>query len=140
MKGPKKREYKTAPGISAPSYAGFFSGDDFTRRPCFSFQNTHPRYGAASCDEKQRSDLCLTLERLSALTWTDIEGAHRHGLGAEKISRDAIKPDLPGGVPKSATLLAIRFSGKAPMIGYRERNIFHIVFLDGHFSVYNHGA
>jgi hypothetical protein len=138
MGGIKQRGDKKITGIGLSPYKLFFSGDVFTEKPCFCFQYIHPKYNAASCTDKQIVALVHTLEKLSTITWIDIEGSHRHGLGTEKIERNAIRPDIPGNIPKDATFLAIRFSGLAPMIGFRERNIFHIVFFDSRFEVYKH--
>jgi hypothetical protein len=107
----------------APSYSSFFFDEKFEEKPCFCFQYLHPKYTSAACTDEQKLALVSTLEKLSALTWIQIESMHRHGLGSEKISRDAIRPDIPAAVPKGATFLAIRFAGLAPMIGFRERNI-----------------
>jgi hypothetical protein len=125
--------------VTADNYRLFFLDGDFADYPCFSFYYIHNKYNVTSCQESQRADLSMTLQKLSTLRWVDIESAHRHGLGSEKIARDSIKPGIPDAVPKEPVLLAIRFSGKAPMIGFRERNIFHIVFLDHNFTVYDHG-
>jgi hypothetical protein len=132
----KKREDKGK--IPAKSYSNFFTGADFAEKPCFCFQYIHRNYNSGICDERRLKDLVNTLEKLSQLTWLQIESSQRHGLGAEKIDLNAIKPGIPGNVPKGITLLAIRFSGKCPMIGFRERNVFHILFLDPKFEVYNH--
>lgn len=38
-----------------------------------------------------------------------------------------------------ANLLAFRFSGKKPMVGYRIRNIFYVLWFDAAFELYDHG-
>lgn len=134
----KKRENKKVAGIAPMPYQSFFFGEDFTEKPCFCLQYLHPRYNVAHCSDEQKIALISTLERLSSIKWIDIEASQRHGLGSEKIARDAIRPDIPASVPRAVTFLAIRFAGLAPMIGFRERNIFHIVFLDSQFNVYAH--
>jgi hypothetical protein len=135
----KNRKDKKSGRIDpSPPYYTYFSNKEFTEKPCFCFQYIHSGYNVSACTDDQKIALVHTLERLSTITWIDIEGSHRHGLGAEKIIRDAIRPSIPTTIPKDADFLAIRFAGKAPMIGFRERNIFHIVFLDSKFSVYDH--
>ncbi|MDR2898320.1 MAG: hypothetical protein LBU99_05830 [Spirochaetaceae bacterium] len=125
-------------GITSADYKQLFHDANFAERPCFSFHYIHNKYSVTSCQERQKADLAETFQKLGSLRWVDIESSHRHGLGSEKIARNAIIPAIPESVPKDTALLAIRFSGKAPMIGFRERNIFHIVFLDHNFTVYSH--
>jgi hypothetical protein len=135
----KKRKDKKSTHISPPPpYHTYFFYKEFAGKPCFCFQYIHSEYNSSVCTDEQKIALVHTLEKLSALTWVDIEGSHRHGLGAEKITKSSIHPTIPNTVPHDAVFLAIRFAGKAPMIGFRERNIFHIVFLDSKFSVYDH--
>jgi hypothetical protein len=135
----KKRKDKKSSLIKPTSYELFFTGEGFTEKPCFSFQYLHPKFTSSACSEVQKSGLLFTFEKLSVLRWVEIEASPRHGLGTEKIARTSIKPDIPAAVPRDATFLAIRFSGLAPMVGFRERNIFNIVFIDAHFNVYDHG-
>ena len=36
-------------------------------------------------------------------------------------------------------LIAFRFAGNAPMVGYRVQAIFYILWLDRDFTLYDHG-
>lgn len=72
------------------------------------------------------------------MTWIQIRGAHRHGLGTEKIEKSAIKVPIPTVVTEDVSLLAFRFSGKAPMVGFRERDVFHVLWFDRDYSLYKH--
>jgi hypothetical protein len=134
----KKREEKSSPLIKPSEYKSYFSNENFTERPCFCFQYLHPKYTSAECSDEQKSLLLHALEKYSTLRWVEIRDSPRHGLGSEKIERNAIKPNIPPSIPKEATFLAFRFAGLAPMVGFRENNIFHIVFIDAHFDVYDH--
>jgi hypothetical protein len=51
-----------------------------------------------------------------------------------------MKTSIPQAVSNMEHFLAFRFCGKAPMIGYRENEIFHIIWLDPKFKAYNHGG
>jgi hypothetical protein len=73
------------------------------------------------------------------MTWLEIKQAPRHGLGAEKIHKGVIRCPIPARVSEDATLLAIRYNGMHPMIGYRDGRIFHILFMDHTMDLYNHG-
>jgi hypothetical protein len=135
----KRREDKKSTHITPPEYRTYFFDKAFTDKPCFCFQYIHPKYNSSSCEDRQIRDLVERLERLSTLTWADITSTQRHGFGSENIERKSFKVEIPPNIPKEATLLALRFSGKNPMVGFREKNIFHIVFLDSKFTVYDHG-
>lgn len=73
------------------------------------------------------------------MTWAEINIAPRHGSGHEIISRGAIKFSVPAHITEDVNLLAFRFHGKAPMVGYRDGAIFYAVWIDPHFKLYNHG-
>ena len=75
-----------------------------------------------------------------SMNWKELQNAPRHGNGFEKISHKSINPPLPAIVTDNdKTLIAFRFNGKAPMVGYRDRNIFFVLFFDPNFCLYNHG-
>lgn len=77
--------------------------------------------------------------KVSQLTWQEINQAPRHGLGTEIIDRLAIKDRLPGCITEDTNILALRFHGKAPMVGFRLAEVFYIVWLDRAFQLYDHG-
>jgi hypothetical protein len=59
----------------------------------------------------------------------------------KRLSRKSIKGDsIPLCITPEVTLLALRFSGKHPMVGYREDDIFHILWFDFDFTLYDHGS
>jgi hypothetical protein len=49
-----------------------------------------------------------------------------------------IKATIPSHLQSDINLLAFRFCAKAPMVGYREGNVFHVVWLDRAFTLYDH--
>jgi len=72
------------------------------------------------------------------MSWAQINQAPRHGLGYEKISHTSIKAAIPPHITEDVNFLAFRFSGKAPMVGYRKQEVFYIVWLDRNFTLYDH--
>jgi len=63
----------------------------------------------------------------------------RHKLGAEKIARNSIKARIPQHITEDINFfISLRFSGKAPMVGYRIKDIFRIIWLDAKFTLYKH--
>jgi len=45
---------------------------------------------------------------------------------------------IPASITDDVTIWAIRFAGMNPMVGYKRGDVFHIVWLDHNFSVYEH--
>jgi hypothetical protein len=78
------------------------------------------------------------IRRMSRMTWLELRQADRHGMGSEKIERGAIKRPIPAHISEDVPLLAFRFSGKKPMVGYRMLGTFHIIWFDCKFTLYDH--
>jgi len=95
-------------------------------------------YSVPCCGPDNRAALADRLFRLSRLTWLQIRQAPRHGLGTEKIAREAIKPAIPANVTDDAQLLAIRYNGLHPMVGFRDGRVFNILFVDHTMDCYPH--
>jgi len=71
--------------------------------------------------------------------WKEIKQMPKHGLGFEKIDKSAIKAPIPKFItPDVEFFLAFRFHGKKPMVGYRQHDVFYVLWFDGSFSLYNH--
>lgn len=98
-------------------------------------------YDVGNCSKEQQIQLLEQLRLLSQLTWNETRASHKHGLGSEKIPQKQIKRPMPSGlaITDDVTLIAFRFAGKNPMIGYRTGSIFRLLWLDHDFSVYDHG-
>lgn len=120
-------------GSSAPENAD-------TMPPVFAFDKMQDGTGFSvnCCDDTNRSAALRRLFLLSTMTWNQIQNAPRHGLGTEKIARSAIKAAIPPAVTEDVTFLALRYNGKAPMVGYRDGRTFHVLYLDHNFSLYDH--
>jgi len=114
----------------------------------FSTQHEHPifcfkyldrnYYYLGACTKEEKAAFADTLDRLSQLTWAEISKSHRHGLGYEKIARKSIRATIPTHVKEDVIFIAFRFYGKAPMVGYREDVIFHLLWIDRDFTLYQH--
>ena len=75
---------------------------------------------------------------MSQSTWNVINASPRHGQGKEKIPRDRIKAGIPCHVKEDVVFWAVRFAGRAPMVGYQDGAVFHILWLDPKFKLYPH--
>lgn len=126
----------TPPDQNRPSAEKTGSTDELS--PVFCLHHLADGWRISDCERDDQAAFALTTEKLSRVTWRDIRNAHRHGVGAEKISRHALKAPVPVGIDDDVQFLALRFSGKKPMVGFRSSRIFHVVWFDSRFSLYDH--
>lgn len=110
--------------------------------PLFSLEKiVGDKYCFSKLDVNGKSQFSESIYRRRALTWNDIKGSQRHGLGFEKIPRTSIKGSIPRIITEDLTeFLAFRFDGMKPMVGYREKNIFYVLWFDHDFTLYDHGS
>ncbi|WP_448216271.1 hypothetical protein [Endozoicomonas sp. 2B-B] len=60
-------------------------------------------------------------------------------MGFEKIPKHQIRATIPAFITEEVTnLLAFRYHGKHPMVGYRVRDVFYVLWFDHNFSLYPH--
>ena len=133
----KKLESKKpsgGPRIVAPSIKDDIPAEQ--QPPVFSLEYLQSEYSVDVCESEDRAKFSLKLEKLSQLTWSQIQSQPRHKLGYERISRNAIKPSVPRHITEDVNLIAFRFSGEKPMVGYRSGRIFYVIWLDRNFTVY----
>jgi hypothetical protein len=97
-------------------------------------------YALSRCQVREKAAFADTLYRLSQLSWGELRLSPRHGLGYERIARQAIRAGIPRHITEDVTyFIAFRFLGRAPMVGYRVGAIFYILWLDRGFTLYDHG-
>lgn len=109
------------------------------QKPHFSLEYLDGEYSLSGCDKVQKAAFADTLHKLSQLTWAQLKRAGRHGSGYEKIEKHSLKRPVPGHITDDVNIIAFRFCGKAPMVGYRNRRTFYVIWLDINFSLYSHG-
>jgi len=136
MKGkdPKKGK-RIAPPPDLPSTPNYD-----LEPPVFCFRYLDKTHGLDSCDKDEKAALVSTLYELSQLSWRELRRAPRHGLGYEIIARKSFRVSIPKHITEDVNLIAFRFSGLKPMVGYRDEGIFRIIWLDRSFKVYDHGS
>ena len=84
-------------------------------------------------------NLLIQLRKISSLNWGVLDQTQRHGLGYETIDQKAIKPAIPDEAA-GTRLLAFRGAGMLPFVGYRNEEVFYILFIETKFGdIYNHG-
>lgn len=114
------------------------STEDWRRRnPTFSLQHTVAGYCVADCDQEQKAAFASTLLQLGKRTWLDIMQAHKHASGTEKIPRSQMKVGIPAHISEDREFFTVvRFYGKCPMIGYVDRGVYFIIWLDRNHECY----
>ncbi|OZS42296.1 hypothetical protein [Photobacterium sanguinicancri] len=97
------------------------------------------KYCYSKLDKDHKAAFADAIFKRKSFTWKSIQEEGRHGLGYEKISKKSIKTGVPDFIPPDLkNFLAFRFKGKAPLVGYRRRNIFYVLWFDHNFTVYPH--
>lgn len=133
----KKMKGSSGPHLRPPDTE---KGSPFPNKPVFSLHQMRHPYCVDDCDADDKKFFADALWRRSQLTWTELTLSRKHGLGSEQIAQGAIKEQLPSTVTPDVTLLAFRFSGMKAMVGYRDGETFHILWLDHSFALYDHGS
>ena len=108
--------------------------------PLFSLERLqNGSYCFSKLEKDDKAAFADAIFKRKNITWTDIQNMDRHALGYEKIAINSINAPIPKFITEDETnLIAFRFSGKKPMVGYRSKNIFYVLWFDHDFSVYNH--
>ena len=104
----------------------------------FSLRYIQKNHCYSDCQPAEKQALIEAMFKRREMTWQTIAKEHRHGLGYEKIERSSLTVNVPKIVPEDASILAFRFFGLAPMVGYKENDVFHILWLDRQYKVYPH--
>lgn len=139
MMGKKRLRNQPASGgkhITQPQDSS--SGSSQNLKPLFSFEHLRHGYCISDCDNDEKAALANKLREMSQLTWAQIRSAPRHGQGCEIIDRSSIRDGIPSHITEDVPILALRFCGMKPMVGYREDRTFAVVWLDCKFSLYDH--
>lgn len=104
--------------------------------PLFSLRHLAAGFRVSDCQRSDKAAFADRLQELAQLTWTQIMLAPRQGIGTETIDHQSVREAIPTHVTPDRTLLAIRFGDKARIIGYREDEVLHIIWIDPEHRVY----
>jgi hypothetical protein len=108
--------------------------------PLFSLERLQSgAYCLSRLEKDDKAAFADAIFKRKNVTWNEIQQMDRHGLGYEKIAINSINVQVPKFITEDQTnLIAFRFNGKKPMVGYRSKNIFYVLWFDYDFSVYGH--
>lgn len=109
--------------------------------PIFSLEKLQTgKYCLSSLDQENQAKFADAIFRRKSLTWNQIKRCDRHKLGTEKIPRNQIKASIPKFITADfEEFLVFRYNGSKPMVGYRQRDIFFVLWFDYDLSLYDHG-
>lgn len=109
--------------------------------PIFSLEKLQTgKYCLSKLNTEHKAKFADAIFRRKNLSWEDIIKADRHGLGTEKIAKSAITAPIPRFITDEVTdFIVFRYHGRHPMVGYRQRDIFFVLWFDHDFTLYNHG-
>ncbi|RDD29887.1 hypothetical protein CR161_03720 [Prosthecochloris sp. ZM] len=87
-----------------------------------------------------KGEFAEAIYRRKDFTWTDYYQNSRQKLGCESIPLNQIKPEKPNVLtPDVGKVLAIRFARtNGRVVGYRDNNIFYVLWIDCKMSLYDH--
>lgn len=114
---------------------------DFNKNPpVFSLEKlTSGKYCFSAMVKDDKASFAEAIFRRKGSSWIDIQKMDRHGLGTEKIARSSITAAIPPFITDDVdSFLAFRFNGLKPMVGYRNRDIFYVLWFDHDFTLYPH--
>jgi len=81
------------------------------------------------------------LQKISQITLSEVQGDDRKGFGYELLKIEQLKKRIPHSVTIDIQQLNVFvFGGDGRIVGYYNKNIFHILFIDTHLKIYNHGS
>ncbi len=132
-----KRKSASGGTTLKPPSENTVSYDDF--KPRFSLEFLQPDFCLSKCNQQEKASFADAIHKRSQLTWSQIKSQHRKKLGFEKISRNSLDAPVPMFVTDDTDMLAFRFNGKAPMVGYRKKATSYVMWLDRAFKLYDHG-
>lgn len=108
--------------------------------PIFSLEKIQQgKYCLSTLDQEHKAMFSEAIFRRKSISWNEIKRLDRHGLGTEKIPKSAIKAPIPKFITEDVSdFLAFRYKGMNPMVGYRQREVFFVLWFDHDFTLYPH--
>ena len=109
--------------------------------PLFSFKYLQKVSFDNDIKAKFFQDFLLRLKKYSDLGWKQMAVEKRHDYGWEFLPHDRIKQKLPVEITPEVQLMVLKSANdKRAMVGFREWNIYHIIFIEAQFNdIYEHG-
>ena len=135
-------KYKRKPKKGEHFKAGESPAENYDKdKPIFSLRHMRrgDDYCISKCDSEDKSSFADTLLQISQFTWAQLKSISRHKNGFELLPQDAIRKVPPVVMSPDQRYMAFRFRGMKSMVGYRDNDVYHILWLDRDRTLYNHG-
>lgn len=98
-------------------------------------------YCFSELDAEHKAAFAEAVFKRKEMAWSDVKRAPRHGLGTEKIAKWAIREPEPSiSTPDSKYFLALRYHGMHPVVGFRQKDVFYVLWFDHRMKLYDHGS
>ncbi|MCK4635857.1 MAG: hypothetical protein KAT32_03260 [Candidatus Moranbacteria bacterium] len=117
-----------------------------SKNTIFCFKHIDKDYDADKlCNKKTENNLkkafIKKIQQISKIEIALVQSNDRTGFGYELLNTNQLKKDIPNSVTQDIEKVHVfRFGGKGRIVGYYNENIFHILFIDPHLELYNHGS
>ena len=108
--------------------------------PIFSLERLqHGKYCLSNLDQEHKAMFAEAIFRRKSIPWNEIKKLGKHALGTEKIAKSSIKAAIPNFITDDVNdFLVFRYKGLNPMVGYRQKNVFFVLWFDHDFTLYDH--
>lgn len=107
----------------------------------FSLERVQPgKYCLSHLDQENKAKFSDAMYKRRSMTWAQLKCADRHKLGCEKITRGQITAPIPRFITDDVgSFLVFRYHELRPMVGYRSKNVFYVLWFDHDYTLYDHG-
>ena len=114
---------------------------DLAETSVFSFKHLKSDWCITLCDPAQLRAFATFLRNYGKRTWGEIRQSRRESGGFEPISPDQFSGGpIPTPFTEESHAVVFRFHGdQCRVVGFLERAVFHIVWVDTNLSLYDHG-
>ena len=103
--------------------------------PYFCVSHLARGFCVLDCDTKEQASFARALREIGSRTWNELKQASRKGAGFETIYQ--MKKEVPSHA-KGRRMISFRVGGIYRLVGYREQQIFHILWVDPKGDSYSH--
>lgn len=109
--------------------------------PLFSLEKVQSgSYCLSSLDQQNKAHFAEAIFKRKNLSWQELIQTNRHGLGIEKLPVSSVKEPVPRFITDEVKHFEVfRYHDRKAMVGYRQKNVFYVLWFDHNFTLYNHG-
>lgn len=108
--------------------------------PLLSLRHLQPGFGVDELDPEAAHALLSKWAKRSCLQWSELRTHDRHGLGAEKLPCDKIKPIIPTRF-KNDHYLVYRHLENHAVVGFLAADVFYVLWIEKEYGdLYDHGS